>query len=165
MSLPRYFQHALDEARRLLAESAGLRGIKVCSTRYMVVADTGVVRKARMYAPSLKDAVDITLSHWGVDRSKLVCAGRAGPIGLARVLDRAMVDTDGRPTLAPGEGAEVRRLLEMVAWDRVPQARWQEVFEQYREVLAGEFGPEGFYAALRARLEQVGVLAAERSAA
>ncbi|WP_437477401.1 hypothetical protein WME75_28225 [Sorangium sp. So ce1014] len=74
---------------------------------------------------------------------------------LQEVLDRAMVDVDSRPTLRErGDGAAACRLLTMVDWDRVPRAWWPEVFERFCEVLAGDFGPEGFDAAERARLQQ-----------
>lgn len=127
MSLERYFQRAQDEARRLLADVWWLRrepSLVHWPNRWRAAVDVdGEVRSAEYVSKS-----PVRSSSLG----RVVGSAWLGPFGLARVLGRAMVDTDGSPTLAAGEGAEARRLLEMVAWDRVPQKRWPEVFERLR---------------------------------
>jgi hypothetical protein len=87
---------------------------------------------------------------------------------LQSILDRAMWDHLDHITLAPGEGAEARRLLAMVAWNRVPQARWPDVFESLRMAAAARaVGLSRWEDALREMLAEGGWLVgeAERSAA
>jgi hypothetical protein len=113
-------------------------------------------------------AVRAALEDFARVKPTLLRVERVRPFGLQRILDRAMADTDGSPTLAAGEGVEARRLLEMVAWDRVPQARWPEVFETLRMAVAWrKSGCAGWLATTRAMLAEDGWLAeaAERSAA
>lgn len=121
--------------------------------RYGLVADAAVYAARADYSSS---------------RPVVLYAARLLPFGLQRILDRAMVDTDGSPTLAAGEGAEARRLLGMVAWDRVPQARWPDVFDTLRMAAAWRSaGCASWLSALRSLLAEDGHLVdeAERSAA
>lgn len=139
MSLERYFQRAHDEARRLLREW-----------------------------PDLSLLAALAEAGGSVPELGLLLRGLRWPFGFYRVLDRAMVDTDGRPTLAAGEGAEARRLLEMVDWDRVPQSRWPDVFDALRmAAMWRKAGCASWLATTRTMLAEDGWLAAtaERSAA
>lgn len=46
------------------------------------------------------------------------------------ILDLAMSDARGRPTLAPGQGPEARRLLRLVDWERAPLEMWAEILRR-----------------------------------
>ncbi|XXX79128.1 hypothetical protein WMF30_10180 [Sorangium sp. So ce134] len=186
MSLERYFQRAHDEARRLLREKAWLARLeRGPGTWWHVDANEGEDVSFLIPATTPEDAVRALLSKRGRRAMKrtggkrlskmpptvIRCVYRVHPESFMRILDRAMVDTDGSPTLAAGEGAEARRLLEMVAWDAVPQARWPDVFDALRMAAAArEVGlapdPVRWEATLLEQLDEDGWLAtAERSAA
>jgi hypothetical protein len=177
MSLERYFQRAHDEARRLLLDRPGLlapRRIVAQARRWqvaMVLATSG--ESVRAYRDGdARSAVRSATIDYGPQWPEVQGVARVLPSGLDRILDRAMVDTDGSPTLAAGEGAEARRLLEMVDWDRVPQARWPDVFDTIRMAVAARAvglapDPERWEDTLRSLLEEDGFLAggAKRCAA
>jgi hypothetical protein len=164
VSLERYFQRAHDEARRLLRDAPWAKAPAVVHWphRWMVAAVVGDRVRVR-YTDN-----DGPAERLRAGVSRLVGAAWLGPFGLQQIVSRAMADTDGSPTLAAGEGAEARRLLEMVDWDRVPQARWPDVFDTLRMAVAAKaLGYESWEATTMAMLAEDGWLAeaAERSAA
>ncbi|MGK3995138.1 hypothetical protein [Sorangium sp. So ce1024] len=171
MSLHRYFQRAHDEARRLLAERPGLlrpSRIVAQAPRWqvaMVLSNSGECVRAYRDG-EVQAAVRSATRDYVAGWPEVHGVARVLPSGLDRILDRAMVDTDGSPTLAPGQGAEARRLLEMVAWDRVPQARWPAVFEALRvAAVSGTWGEPNWQAVARSLLARGGWLTEESKAA
>ncbi|WP_437309949.1 hypothetical protein [Sorangium sp. So ce388] len=167
MSLERYFQRARDEARRLLRDRPGLlrpRRIVAQAPRWQVAMVLSTSRECvRAYRDGdARSAVRSATSDYGPQWPEVQGVARVLPSGLDRILDRAMVDADGTATLAPGEGAEARRLLEMVAWDLVPQTRWPEAFDSMRMAAAARArGFETWEITLRGLLVDSGWLAEE----
>jgi hypothetical protein len=169
--LERYFQRAHDEARRLLLDRPWL------SRPHRTVSkaprwEIAMVLSSGQCVCAYRDgdastAVRSAMNGYGRLRPGVQGVARVMPSGLGRILDRAMADSDGSPTLSAGEGAEARRLLEMVAWDRVPQRSWPEVFDTLRMAAAVRgTGLHTWEVTLRRMLAEDGWLAtAERSAA